>query len=243
MKKRIFIIIAILMLVSTVTACSVKERSTVVQNTNEINQNTVQAVQNESSTDEQSTAPTTAEKEITSAQTTDEQKSESQSETSKAQTTTKKSDNKTTSSQNTTTTTGHTTTKKQTTTKKAETATKKQTTTQKQTTTKKATTTKKTATTTTTKKQGLSKADVEWVQSQAHAYIKSKGLTVDSSLGSFSGRISTIHYTDKSKLLAKVKEAIDVEYQECIDAGWKQVNMYVKITPDGNDYWVYVMYG
>lgn len=122
-----------------------------------------------------------------------------------------------------------------------ETTTKRQTTTQKQTTTKKPTTTRKP---TTTKKSGLSKSDVEWVQSQAHAYIKSKGISVDSSVQSFSYRTSSHNYTSKNDLLNTIKETIDFEYSECISSGWNKVSMYVSISSDGNgDYWLIVKYG
>lgn len=147
---------------------------------------------------------------------------------------------KATKSNNTTTTTKKSASAKETTTKKT-TTTKKQTTTQKQTTTKKPTTTQKT---TTTKKSGLSKSDVEWVQSQAHAYIKSKGISVDSSVQSFSYRTSSHNYTSKNDLLNTIKETIDFEYSECMSSGWNKVSMYVSISSDGNgDYWLIVKYG
>lgn len=122
-----------------------------------------------------------------------------------------------------------------------ETTTKRQTTTQKQTTTNKPTTTQKP---TTTKKSSLSKSDVEWVQSQAHAYIRSKGISVDSSVQSFSYRTSSHNYTSKNDLLNTIKETIDFEYSECMSSGWNKVSMYVSISSDGNgDYWLIVKYG
>lgn len=195
---------------------------------NSAEKNTLQAANDEKSEGQTETAENT-----TNEQKSADEKSSGQS-TSKPQ---PKSDDKKSSGQSTTTTARHTTATKPSTTKKSETTTKKQTTTQKP------TTTKKTTTTTTTKKQGLSKSDVEWVQSQGNAYIKSKGLTVDSSVGSFSGRISTKNRT-KEQLLDEVKEWIDDEYQECINAGWHSVSMYVKIESrsDGS-YFIYVMYG
>ena len=190
---------------------------------NSAEKNTLQAANDEKSEGQTETAENT-----TNEQKSADEKSEDQS-TSKPQ---PKSDDKKSSGQSTTTTARHTTTTKPSTTKKPET-----------TTTQKPTTTKKT-TTTTTKKQGLSKSDVEWVQSQGNAYIKSKGLTVDSSVGSFSGRISTLNYTSKDTLLEKVKESIDYEYEECINAGWHSVSMYVKIESRSNgSYFIYVMYG
>lgn len=111
----------------------------------------------------------------------------------------------------------------------------------KQTTTKRQTTTQKQ---TTTKKNGLSKSDVEWVQSQAHAYIKSKGISVDSSVQSFSYRTSSHNYTSKNDLLNTIKETIDFEYSECMSSGWNKVSMYVSISSDGNgDYCLIVKYG
>ena len=126
------------------------------------------------------------------------------------------------------------------------TTTKKQTTTKRQTTTKKQTTTTTTKrhTTTTTKKSGLSKSDVEWVQSQANAYIKSKGISVNSGVGSFSGKISSKNFSTRNDLLSYVKDEIDYEYDDCIASGWHKVEMYVKIESrtDGS-YFLYVMYG
>lgn len=126
------------------------------------------------------------------------------------------------------------------------TTTKKQTTTKRQTTTKKRTTTTTTKrhTTTTTKKSGLSKSDVEWVQSQANAYIKSKGISVNSGVGSFSGKISSKNFSTRNDLLSYVKDEIDYEYDDCIASGWHKVEMYVKIESrtDGS-YFLYVMYG
>ena len=132
---------------------------------------------------------------------------------------------------------GQTTTTRQTTTKS-------QAETQRQTTTQKQTTTKRETTTTTTKPNKLTKNDIDWVQSQAHAYIKSKGMSVKSSVESFSYRISSHNYTDKNKLLSKIKETIDFEYSECINSGWKKVDMYVSVSADSDgDYWLVVMYG
>lgn len=126
-----------------------------------------------------------------------------------------------------------------TTTTKKQTTTKRQTTAQRQT-----TTTTKRHTTTTTKKSGLSKSDVEWVQSQANAYIKSKGITINSGVGGFSGKISSKNFSTRNDLLSYVKDEIDYEYDDCIASGWKKVEMYVKIESrtDGS-YFLYVMYG
>lgn len=119
---------------------------------------------------------------------------------------------------------------------------KKVTTTQKQNVTQKQTTTKKE--TTTAKQNKLSKSDVDWVQSQAHSYIKSKGMSVNSSVESFSYRISSGNYADRNKLLSNLKDTIDYEYSECMSSGWKNVDMYVSVTSDGDgDYWLVVMYG
>lgn len=230
-KKSILLILSALILTASVTACS---------------QNTVKSTNGETSSTEwvsntQESVSTTADDTV---QDTDKEKTaaeneipaKSADEKSEGQSTSKpqpKSDDKKPAGQSTTTTVRHTTTTKPSTTKKPET-----------TTTQKPTTTKKTTTTTTTKKQGLSKSDVEWVQSQGNAYIKSKGLTVDSSVGSFSGRISTHNFTSKESLLEYVKDDIDYEYQECINSGWHSVSMYVKIESrsDGS-YFIYVMYG
>ncbi len=124
--------------------------------------------------------------------------------------------------------------------------TKRQTTTQKQTTTKRQTTTQMPAATkkpTTTKKGGVNQSDVQWIQSQAHAYMRSKGIVVDSGVGSYSGRISSVNRT-KEELLDEVKEWIDGEYNDCKASGYDTVYMYCKIESRGNgSYFLYVMYG
>lgn len=175
-----------------------------------------------------------------------------------SETTTQKSDNSETTVANKTKpaeqkSSGQTTEKKVTTTQKltttqkqnsaqSQTTTRKVTTTQKQNVTQKQTTTKKE--TTTAKQNKLSKSDVDWVQSQAHSYIKSKGMSVNSSVESFSYRISSGNYADRNKLLSNLKDTIDYEYSECMSSGWKNVDMYVSVTSDGDgDYWLVVMYG
>lgn len=141
--------------------------------------------------------------------------------------------NETTAQQKETNTTAGTTAKRQT-------AAQKQTTTKRQTTTQKPATTKKP---TTTKKNGVNQSDVQWVQSQAHAYMRSKGIVVDSGVGSYSGRISSANRT-KEELLDEVKEWIDGEYNDCKASGYDTVYMYCKIENRGNgSYFLYVMYG
>lgn len=126
---------------------------------------------------------------------------------------------------------------------KRQTAAQKQTTTKKQTTT---TTTKKTTTTqkpTTTASQELTESDMQWIQSEAHKYMKSKGASINSSVGSFSSRISTKDKS-RSEVLAEVKEWIDFEYTECMNSGWNVVSMYCKYEKRSNgSYFIYVMYG
>lgn len=128
----------------------------------------------------------------------------------------------------------------------AGTTAKRQTVAQKQTTTKRQTTTQKPATTkkpTTTKKSGVNQSDVQWVQSQAHAYMRSKGIAVNSGVGSYSGRISSVNRT-KEELLDEVTEWIDGEYNDCKASGYDTVYMYCKIEIRGNSsYFLYVMYG
>ena len=189
--------------------------------------------------DESSTKISTIE--TTTAQSTTKPKKAEESTT--APTTFAKTDDKKSAGQTTTkkvtTTQKSITTQRQTTTRN-QTATQKVTTTQKQTTTKRVTTTA----TRTTQSKKLTKSDIDWVQSQAHSYIKSKGMTVNSSVGSFSYRISSYNYTDRNKLLSEVKNTIDFEYSECINSGWKKVDMYVSVSSDGDgDYWLVVMYG
>lgn len=198
-------------------------------------------------TEETSSALPVAENTTISESTTISDKETSESETtvkqnSNSETTTKPAEQK---SAGQTTTKKVTTTQKQTTTK-TQTTTRKQTTTQKVTTTQKQTTTKRVTTTAkpTTQSKKLTKSDIDWVQSQAHSYIKSKGMSVNSNVGSFSYRTSSSNYTDRNTLLSKIKETIDFEYNECINSGWKKVDMYVSVSSDSNgDYWLVVMYG
>ena len=146
---------------------------------------------------------------------------------------TKNTPNETAAQQKGTNTTAGTTAKRQT-------AAQKQTTTKRQTTTQKPATTKKP---TTTKKSGVNQSDVQWVQSQAHAYMRSKGIVVNSGVGSYSGRISSANRT-KEELLDEVKEWIDGEYNDCKASGYDTVYMYCKIENRGNgSYFLYVMYG
>ncbi len=222
-KKILFIILSVLIIVS-LTACSAESKDTVgtTESTVTIAAESTLAVKS------------TTEKETTTSETTT-QESES------SDTTTRPTEQKSA---------GQTTTKKATamqrkTTTERQTSAKKQTVTNKPTTTKKQSTTKeKTTVSTTAKSNKLTKNDVEWVQSQAHSYIRSKGCNVNSSVSSFSGRISTKNFTDKNSLLSEVKEWIDSEYDDCIASGWKTVDMYCKIESrsDGN-YFIYVMYG
>lgn len=146
---------------------------------------------------------------------------------------TKNTPNETAAQQKGTNTTAGTTAKRQT-------AAQKQTTTKRQTTTQKPATTKKP---TTTKKSGVNQSDVQWVQSQAHAYMRSKGIVVNSGVGSYSGRISSVNRT-KEELLDEVTEWIDGEYNDCKASGYDTVYMYCKIESRGNgSYFLYVMYG
>lgn len=146
---------------------------------------------------------------------------------------TKNTPNETAAQQKGTNTTAGTTAKRQT-------AAQKQTTTKRQTTTQKPATTKKP---TTTKKSGVNQSDVQWVQAQAHAYMRSKSIVVDSGVGSYSGRISSVNRT-KEELLDEVREWIDGEYNDCKASGYDTVYMYCKIENRGNgSYFLYVMYG
>ena len=232
MKKRIFAILLSVLIITGLTACSTASKDTVGTT-----EPTVATADEESSIAEspQSTEVNTTEKETTTSESTTKKNSNSE-------TTTKPADTKSagqTTTKKVTTTQKSTTTERQTTTRN-QTATQKVTTTQKQTTTKRVTTTA----TRTTQSKKLTKSDIDWVQSQAHAYIKSKGMSVNSNVSSFSYRISSYNYTDRNKLLSEVKNTIDFEYSECINSGWKKVDMYVSVSSDGDgDYWLVVMYG
>lgn len=238
-NKLIYVALAAVLIVCTVAGCTAqtanKETSTVTDSVSE---------KSEMVTDSDSISAVSAENISTAEEDNQKPDAKNESERKEETTTTKnlasvnaKDSQKPT--QNNRASTGSTT--KRTSESAKQTTTKRQTTTQKQTTTKKPTTTRKP---TTTKKSGLSKSDVEWVQSQANAYIRSKGITVNSGIGSFSGKISTKNFTSKSDLLSYVKSDIDYEYEECLASGWNKVEMYVKIESrtDGS-YYIYIMYG
>lgn len=231
-NKLIYVALAAVLIVCTVTGCTAqtanKETGTVTDSVSE---------KSETVTGGNSTSAVSAEG--ISKEDNHELDEKNESERKEETTTTKNSTSN--SSKNSKTTHGNTSTTTKKSSSAKETTTKRQTTTQKQTTTKKPTTTQKP---TTTKKSGLSKSDVEWVQSQAHTYIKSKGISVDSSVQSFSYRTSSHNYTSKNDLLNTIKETIDFEYSECMSSGWNKVSMYVSISSDGNgDYWLIVKYG
>lgn len=227
-NKLIYIALAAVLIVCTVTGCTAqtanKEPGTVTDSVSE---------KSETVTGGNSTSAVSAEG-ISKAE-EDNQKPNAKNESERKEETTTTKDSTSNSFKDSKTTHGNTST----TTKKSSSA--KETTTQKQSTTKKPTTTRKP---TTTKKSSLSKSDVEWVKSQAHAYIRSKGISVDSSVQSFSYRTSSHNYTSKNDLLNTIKETIDFEYSECMSSGWNKVSMYVSISSDGNgDYWLIVKYG
>lgn len=96
---------------------------------------------------------------------------------------------------------------------------------------------------TTAAKSGLSQSDVEWVQAQAHAYMRGKEIVIDPGAGSYSGRISSVNRT-KEQMLAEVKDWIDSEYADCVQSGYSTVHMYCKIeSREGGSYFLYVLYG
>lgn len=235
-NKLIYIALAAVLIVCTITGCTAqtanKETNTVTDTVSE---------KSETVTDNNSTSAVSAE----GISKEDNQESDEKNESERKEETTKTKDSTLNSfkdsqkpTQNDRTSTGSTT--KSTSESAKQTTTKRQTTTQKQTTTKKPTTTQKP---TTTKKSGLSKSDVEWVQSQAHTYMRNKGIIVDSSVGSYSGRISTLNRT-REQLLTEVKDWIDAEYNDCIASGYGTVYMYCKIENRSNgSYFIYVMYG
>lgn len=231
-NKLIYVALAAVLIVCTVTGCTAqtanKETNTVTDTVSE---------KSETVADSDSTSAVSAE----GISKEDNQESDEKNESERKEETTTTKNSASNSSKNSKTTHGNTSTTTKKSSSAKETTTKRQTTTQKQTTTKKPTTTQKP---TTTKKSGLSKSDVEWVQSQANAYIRSKGITVNSGVGSFSGKISTKNFTSKSDLLSYVKSDIDYEYEECLASGWNKVEMYVKIESrtDGS-YYIYIMYG
>lgn len=238
-NKLIYVALAAALIVCTVTGCTAqtanKETGTVTDSVSEKSE-TVTGVNSTSAVSEEGISKAEEDNQKPNAKNELERKEETTTAKNSASVNAKDSQKPT---QNDRASTGSTT--KRTSESAKQTTTKRQTTTQKQTTTKKPTTTRKP---TTTKKSGLSKSDVEWVQSQANAYIRSKGITVNSGVGSFSGKISTKNFTSKSDLLSYVKSDIDYEYEECLVSGWNKVGMYVKIESrtDGS-YYIYIMYG
>lgn len=230
-NKLIYVALAAVLIVCTVTGCTAqtanKETNTVTDSVSE---------KSETVTDSDSTSAVSA-KGISKE---DNQESDEKNESERKEETTTTNNSTSNSSKDSKTTHGNTSTTTKKSSSAKETTTKRQTTTQKQTTTKKPTTTQKP---TTTKKSGLSKSDVEWVQSQAHTYMRNKGIIVDSSVGSYSGRISTLNRT-REQLLTEVKDWIDAEYNDCIASGYGTVYMYCKIENRSNgSYFIYVMYG
>lgn len=231
-NKLIYVALAAVLIVCTITGCTAQ---TVNRETNTVTETVSE--KSETVADSDSTSAVSAE----GISKEDNQESDEKNESERKEETTTTKNSASNSSKNSKTTHGNTSTTTKKSSSEKETTTKRQTTTQKQTTTKKPTTTRKP---TTTKRSGLSKSDVEWVQSQAHTYIKSKGISVDSSVQSFSYRTSSHNYTSKNDLLNTIKETIDFEYSECMSSGWNKVSMYVSISSDGNgDYWLIVKYG
>lgn len=230
-NKLIYVALVAALIVCTVTGCTAqtanKETNTITDSVSE---------KSETVTDSDSTSAVSAE----GISKEDNQESDEKNESERKEETTTTKNSASNSSKNSKTTHGNTSTTTKKSSSAKETTTKRQTTTQKQTTTKKPTTTQKP---TTTKKSGLSKSDVEWVQSQAHTYMRNKGIIVDSSVGSYSGRISTLNRT-REQLLTEVKDWIDAEYNDCIASGYGTVYMYCKIENKSNgSYFIYVMYG
>ncbi|HIY34505.1 MAG TPA: hypothetical protein IAA24_05260 [Candidatus Eubacterium faecigallinarum] len=230
-NKLIYVALAAALIVCTVTGCTAqtanKEIGTVTDSVSE---------KSETVTDSDSTSAVSAE----GVSKVDNQESDEKNESERKEEATTTKNSASNSSKDSKTTHGNTSTTTKKSSSAKETTTKRQTTTQKQTTTKKPTTTQKP---TTTKKSGLSKSDVEWVQSQAHTYMRNKGIIVDSSVGSYSGRISTLNRT-REQLLTEVKDWIDAEYNDCIASGYGTVYMYCKIENRSNgSYFIYVMYG
>lgn len=230
-NKFIYVALAAVLIVCTITGCTAqtanKETNTVTDTVSE---------KSETVTDNNSTSAVSAE----GISKEDNQESDEKNESERKEETTTTKNSASNSSKNSKITHGNTSTTTKKSSSAKETTTKRQTTTQKQTTTKKPTTTQKP---TTTKKSGLSKSDVEWVQSQAHTYMRNKGIIVDSSVGSYSGRISTLNRT-REQLLTEVKDWIDAEYNDCIASGYGTVYMYCKIENRSNgSYFIYVMYG
>lgn len=191
-NKKLFIILTftILIIISVFSACSTGTDETVAENTTvstNIEKTTEQPSQNPQTSNDQSQS------EITSAN--------NNSSSGNGSNASSNSGSRNNASNGSGSSSSKSTTKKQTTTKR-QTTTKKETTTKKQTTTKKETTTVK----------HVSAKDV---QNQVNSYIKSKGITLDSSMtpsnASWSGQISGLqsHLNDGSTL-KNCKEYVDI---------------------------------
>lgn len=115
-----------------------------------------------------------------------------------------------------------------------------------------ATTTKKKVVATTAKKTearnyslnaGLTDTEVLWAQKQANEYIKTlKGVTLEPSADGYtiSSGIPSWCIT-KEKLLSRLKEAIDCDYESSLEADWHDIGMYVKMEKDEYGIWAYTI--
>lgn len=213
-NKKLFIILTftILIIISAFSACSTGTDETVAENTTvstNIERTTEQPSQNPQTSNDQSQS------EITSAN--NNSSSENVSNASSNPGSRNNASNGSGSSSSKSTTKKQTTTKRQTTTKK-ETTTKKQTTTKKETTT-------------------VKHVSAKDVQNQVNSYIKSKGITLDSSMtpgnASWSGQIAgTQEDLNDGTSLRMCKEQVDWE----IDFSSPIMSMYCYY--DGSDFYI-----
>ena len=90
---------------------------------------------------------------------------------------------------------------------------------------------------------GLTDTEVLWAQKQANEYIKTlKGVTLEPSADGYtiSSGIPSWCIT-KEKLLSRLKEAIDCDYESSLEADWHEMGMYVKMDKDYNGVWAYTI--
>lgn len=114
-----------------------------------------------------------------------------------------------------------------------------------------ATTTKKKVVATTAKKTearnyslnaGLTDTEVLWAQQKANEYIKTlKGVTLEPSAGGYtiSSGIPSWCIT-KEKLLSRLKEAINCDYESSLEADWHEMGMYLKLEKTSYGSYIYI---
>lgn len=106
----------------------------------------------------------------------------------------------------------------------------------------KAATTTKKKVAATTKKSGLSDADILWAQKKANEYLQTlKGVTLDPSAGGYTLSSGITIFKTKEELLKSLKDAINCDYESSLEADWHDIGMYVKMDKDCNGVWAFTI--